>query len=33
MNLDRNMIQKSFDTIVKRAKRCIAVRGQAFNNE
>ena len=35
MNLDRNMIEKAFDTMVKRARRCIAVGGggRAFDNE
>ena len=33
MNLNRNMIEKAFDTMVKRARRCIVVGGQAFDNE
>ena len=33
MNLNRNMIEKAFDTMVKRARRCMAVGGRAFDNE
>ena len=33
MNSNRNMIEKAFDTLVKWARRCIAVGVLAFYNE